>query len=204
MSHLMISEDLHSAISSRGLVDGHMLCVWPDGLITDRYGQEVAHASLSPHQAKALGLLTTDISGPHFVGLSSSAALSRSLANKLRVVAQISGSTLYTMTWKEWITPSGLRRFRLRVSARRTKESGPTGWPTPTCNVNPQPETPRGLQNLSGAVKLSGWQTPLANDSTGSTHCYSGRNQDGSPKICLKLPGSVLLPGWVSLYNNKI
>lgn len=43
---------------------------------------------------------------------------------------------------------------------------------------------------------LTGWQTPVANDSTGSTHCYSGKNQDGSPKICLKLPGTVILAAW--------
>jgi hypothetical protein len=198
MSHLTTSEDLPSATFSPGLVDGHMLCVWPDGRITDRFGQEVAHASLSPRLAKALGLVTTDICGLPLAGLSSSADLSASLASKLQEVVRIHGSTLYKMTWKEWATPSGLRRSRLRVSGRRTSESGPTGWPTPTCNTNPQPETKRGLQNLSGAVKLSGWQTPLANDATGSTHCYSGKNPDGTPKVCLKLPGAVLLTGWVT------
>nr|DAM17045.1 MAG TPA: Cytosine specific methyltransferase [Caudoviricetes sp.] len=72
----------------------------------------------------------------------------------------------------------------------------PTGWPTPVANTNPQPETKRGLQHVSGAARLTGWQTPVANDSTGSTHCYSGKNQDGSPKICMKLPGSVILAAW--------
>ncbi len=196
MSHLTICEDSRSATSSQELVSGHMLCVWPGGRITNRYGQEVAHASLSPRLAKALGLMTTGICGLRLVGLSSSADLSASLASRLQEVVRIHGSTLYKMTWKEWGTPSGLRRSRLRVSGRLTRESGPTGWPTPTCNTNPQPETRRGLQNLAGVVKLSGWQTPIANDATGSTHCYSGKNQDGTPKVCLKLPGTVLLTGW--------
>ncbi|EGU6737146.1 hypothetical protein JFP56_004590, partial [Salmonella enterica subsp. enterica] len=38
----------------------------------------------------------------------------------------------------------------------------------------------------------------MANDSTGSTHCYSGKNPDGTPKICMKLPGAVLLAGWIT------
>ncbi|HEI1835114.1 TPA: hypothetical protein SII06_002849 [Escherichia coli] len=38
----------------------------------------------------------------------------------------------------------------------------------------------------------------VANDSTGSTHCYSGKNSDGTAKVCLRLPGSVLLAGWVT------
>lgn len=196
MSHLTTCEDSRSATSSPELASGHMLCVWPGGRITNRYGQEIAHASLSPRLAKALGLMTTGICGLRLVGLSSSAGLSASLASRLQEVVRTHGSTLYKMTWKEWVTPSGLRRSRLRVSGRLTSASGPTGWPTPTCNTNPQPETRRGLQNLAGAVKLSGWQTPIANDATGSTHCYSGKNQDGTPKVCLKLPGTVLLTGW--------
>ena len=129
---------------------------------------------------------------------SASADLSMSLANRLQQVTQTHGSTLYRQTWKEWTTPSGLCRLRQRASVRRTSESGPTGWPTPVANTNPQPETKRGLQHVSGAARLTGWQTPVANDSTGSTHCYSGKNSDGTPKVCLKLPGSVLLAGWVT------
>ena len=129
---------------------------------------------------------------------SASADLSMSLANRLQQVTQTHGSTLYRQTWKEWNTPSGLCRLRKRASVRRTSESGPTGWPTPVANTNPQPETKRGLQHVSGAARLTGWQTPVANDSTGSTHCYSGKNSDGTPKVCLKLPGSVLLAGWVT------
>ncbi|EPY3711028.1 hypothetical protein ACXDCS_005066, partial [Escherichia coli] len=31
------------------------------------------------------------------------------------------------------------------------------------------------------------------NDATGSTHCYSGKDKSGTPRICLKLPGTVKL-----------
>jgi hypothetical protein len=52
-------------------------------------------------------------------------------------------------------TPSGLCRLRQRASVRRTSESGLTGWPTPIANTNPQPETKRGLQHVSGAARLT-------------------------------------------------
>lgn len=164
MSHLAICEDLPNVTFSQESGDGHMLCVWPDGRITNRFGQEVAHANLSPKVAKALHLTIQDTYGPTSLGLSSSENLSEWLANSLRAVEQTHGSTLYKMTWKKWATPSGLFRFRLRVSERLTKESGLTGWPTPTCNTNPQPETPRGLQTLAGAARLVGWPTPTTID----------------------------------------
>lgn len=170
-----------------------MLCVWPGDRITDRFGQEVVHASLSPRLAKALGLVTTDICGLPLAGLSSSADLSASLASKLQEVVRIHGSTLYKMTWKEWATPSGLRRSRLRVSGRRTSESGPTGWPTPTCNTNPQPETKRGLQNLAGAVKLSGWVTPTTRDWKDTSGMTAQR--DGKDRLD-QLPRQAFMTGW--------
>lgn len=198
MLHPEICEASHSVTSSQGSESGVMHCVRQDGVMIDQSGQEAAHASLSARQAKELGLMTSGTYGHLSSGSSKSADLSTSLANRLQLVTQMRGSTLYKQTWKEWVTPSGLRRLRQRASVRRTSEKERTGWPTPTCNVNPQPETRRGLQNLSGATRLTGWQTPVANDSTGSTHCYSGKNPDGSPKICLKLPGSVMLAGWIT------
>lgn len=198
MSHLTICEDSRSATSSPELASGHIPSASQDGLTINRSGLAPARASLSARQAKEMGLLTSGTFGPTSSTSSASADLSMSLANRLQAVTQTHGSTLYKLTWKEWDTPSGLCRLRQRASVRRTSESGPTGWPTPVANTNPQPETKRGLQHVSGAARLTGWQTPVANDSTGSTHCYSGKNQDGSPKVCLKLPGTALLAGWVT------
>jgi hypothetical protein len=121
-----------------------MLCAWPDGRITDRSGQEVARASLSARQAKAMGLLTTAFVAPFW--LISSADLSASLASKLQEVASMVRPCTKDLEGMGYA--SGLRRLRQRVSVA-AHESGPTGWPTPTCNTNPQPETKRGLQNLS-------------------------------------------------------
>lgn len=169
MSHLTTCEDSHSATSSPGLASGPIPSASPDGQTINQCGQAPARASLSARQAKEMGLLTSGTYGLLSSTSSASADLSMSLANRLQQVTQMLGSTLYKQTWKEWDTPSGLFRFRQRASVRRTSESGPTGWPT-----------------------------PVANDSTGSTHCYSWKNQNGSPKVFLKLPGTALLAGWVT------
>lgn len=204
MSHLTTCEDSRSATSSPELASGLIPSASPDGLMINQSGQAHARASLSARQAKAMGLLTSGTYGPTSSTSSASADLSMSLANRLQLVTQTHGSTLYRLTWKEWDTPSGLCRLRQRASVRRTSESEPTGWPTPVANTNPQPETKRGLQHVAGAARLTGWQTPVANDANGSTHCYSGKNQDGSPKVCLKLPGTVLLTGWPTPKVNYI
>lgn len=164
MSHLTTCEDLPSATFSPGSADGLMPSALPDGPTINQSGLAPARASLSPRQAKAMGLMTRATSGRILPGSSASESLSRSLASRLQLVTQTSGSTLYSQTWKEWTTPSGLSRLRQRASVRRTSGSELTGWPTPTCNVNPQPETPRGLQNIAGAVKLVGWTTPSYSD----------------------------------------
>ena len=132
MSNPTTCEDSHSAISSPELACGHTRYDKLGGLTIDQYGQALAPANLSARQAREWGLLTSGISGPPLNGLSSSAALQSSLENRLRVRLSDLGSTLYTLTWKPWVTPSGQSRFRLRASVRRTSETDCSGWPTPT------------------------------------------------------------------------
>ena len=103
----------------------------PDGQTTDLFGPVPVLANLSARQAKELGLLTSGTYGPRSTTSSASAGLQRSLASKLQALTASAGSTLYALTWKERATPSGLRICALRASARRTSDSGSTGWPTP-------------------------------------------------------------------------
>jgi hypothetical protein len=111
------------------------------------------------------------------------------------------GSTLYRLTWKTAATPAGRQLPQLVVSVRRIKESDCTGRPTPAANEygsNLEEELARrarckekhGNGNEAGIAKLSGWPTPIVNDTTGSTHCY-GKDKS----ICLKLPGAAKLAG---------
>ena len=110
--------------------------VWPcaglDGRTIDLFGLAHAPVNLSARQARELGLLTSGTYGPISFTSSSSAALQQSLESRLRARTQTLGSTLYKLTWKPWVTGSGLSRFRLRASVLRTSATGSTGWPTPT------------------------------------------------------------------------
>jgi hypothetical protein len=97
----------------------------PDGLTIARSGLEVARASLSARQAKAMGLLT-DL-WPHFFHLISECRPQHVFGEQVAAGNANHGSTLYKQTWKEWDTPSGLCRLRQRASVRRTSESGLLG-----------------------------------------------------------------------------
>lgn len=165
MSHLTTCEVLRSATSSPELASGLTPSALPDGLTINQSGQVPARASLSARQAKEMGLLTSGTFGQPSSISSASADLSMSLANRLQLVTQMHGSTLYKQTWKEWTTPSGLCRLRQRVSVLRISESGPTGWPTPvvgdmTGGPRP-PDKKRGpAPGLQSATALTGWPTP--------------------------------------------
>ncbi len=195
MSHLTTSRDLPNATFSPGLASGRIPCALPDGQTINQSGQDPVRASLSARQVKAMGLLTSGTYGPLSSTSSASADLSMSLANRLQQVTRMYGSTLYKQTWKEWDTPSGLRRFRLRASVRRTSESELTGWPTPVANTNPQPETKRGLRHVSGAARLSGWPTPQVSNITNATTVQMSGDGRETPN---KIGWAAALAGWVT------
>lgn len=167
MSDPMTYEDLFKSISLQGLVFGHMPCAVWAGKTAGRSGQVPAHASLSARQAKERGLLTSGTYGPPCIGWSGSVALSLSLASNLQALTQMTGSTLYRLTWKPWVMPSGRVRFRLRALVPRTSGTELIGWPTPTANAWKHPSNAgrQGGLNLQTAAQLSGWTTPSASDS---------------------------------------
>jgi hypothetical protein len=182
MSDLTTSADMRSATSLQALASGPSLFVEPDGQMTFLYGPAVARASLSARQAKELGLMMSGTSGQASIGSSASAALQSSLESKLRARTQTLGSTLYKLTWKPWITPSGPFRSRLRASVLRTSATGSTGWPTPCARDHFPAHSPEyiaakkaqghGMANLNDLVQLAGWQTPTAIDSRRGDYQY--------------------------------
>lgn len=193
MSRPKTYEDLFSAISLRELASGALLCVWPDGRITERYGREVARASLSPALAKALGLMTSGTYGPPSNGLSrtESRTLSLSLANRLRARTDSIGSILYRLTWKDRVTPSGRSIPALRASVLRISDKGSTGsltgWATPVVrdhrNSAGDGSNPRDIPRQAS---LCGWPTPCQQDGPNG-----GPNQGVD-----RLPGAVSMAGW--------
>lgn len=201
-----------SAISSPALVSGATPFALPDGMTTDLFGPVPVRANLSARQAKALGLMTSGTSGPHGITSSRSAPLQSSLESRLRAKTQTLGSTLYALTWKPWITPSGRSRFRLRASVLRTSETGSTGWPTPTAAL-----ATKGVRTFEGglleamrnhgpdlaaAACLTGWPTPQARDFKGANSAGNEMTHNARP-----LNEVVRLTGWptpgAALINAK-
>jgi len=196
MSDQTTCADILSATFSQELACGVTHCEKPGGQMTDKSGQVRALVSLLARRAKALGLLTSGTYGPHGSTSSASGVLQLFLVSKLQARTATLGSTLFKLTWKRQATPSGRSFYLLRASVRRTDGTGFTSWPTPTtrdwkdgseCKNVP-------INALLGRVAwLAGWTTPMANDATGSTHCYGPKNQNGTRTIYLKLPGQANL-----------
>lgn len=198
MSDQATSPVSRNAISSPGLVSGRTRFVAPAGQMTDLFGPVPALANLSARQAKDLRLLTSGTSGQLLGTSSASASLQSSLESKLRAKMSTLGSTLYTLTWKPWVTPSGVSRSRLRASVRRTSETETTGWLTPTANEDAAGNWGTKMQPMLGSqVKLCGWPTPSAHEFAGNPEASITRKQ--ALKIentCTILSQVVTFAGW--------
>lgn len=195
MSDPTNSPDTPSAISSLGSAAGPTPWTLPDGRVIDPCGLAAAPANLSARLAKDMGLLTSGISGPPGSTSSRSADLQSSLESRLRARLSTLGSTLYTLTWKAWVTPSGVSRFRLRASVRRTSETERSGWVTPT--VRDWKDTPGMVAQRDGKDRLDqlprqsylcGWPTPMA-----GTPAQNGNNAAGNTDSSRR---TMALAGW--------
>lgn len=214
MLPLMNSEASLRATSSQALASGPTPCDPQAGPTTVLFGQETARASLSARQVQEAGLMTSGTSGLTGTTSSASAALQSSLASRLQAGTASAGSTLYTLTWKQRATPSGLLICALRASARRISgsASGLLGWPTPTCgDVNksrtndPQGYSermfnrPNAETNLAiTAQHLAAWPTPTT-PSGGQTPpegtSATGITPDGK-KVQVTLKDVAAMSGW--------
>jgi hypothetical protein len=209
MFDLMNCESSPNATSSRASASGPTPCVLQDGPMTVLFGQEAARASLSARQVQEAGLMTSGTSGRTGTISSASAALQSSLASRLQARTASVGSTLYTLTWKQRATPSGLLICALRASARRISDSasGLLGWPTPTTPSGGQtpPEgtsatgiTPDGKKvqvTLKDVAAITGWPTPTTRDNKdvsdpATWNCAEQRDRYD------QLPRAVHLSGW--------
>lgn len=125
-------------------------------------------------------------------------ALSKKLGERLMEKTNQLGSTLYSLTWSERVTPAGRPFFRLAASARPTSDSGSGlwGWPTPQSRdhfpahseeyIAAKKAQGHGMQNLNDHVQLAAWNTPRATDGS-----KGGPGQTGGA-----LPADAALAGW--------
>ena len=196
----------------------------PDGRTIDECGPDLALASLSPRQAKEMGLLTSGTYGLRGSTLSSSADLARSLVSRYRAKTRSVGSTLFTLTWKVRYTPSERPIFAVRASGLRISDRDCTSWPSPVVNdsVGSDYAYNRGNHDsitlkLGGVAKLTNWRSPSASDGEGGVKDPMSEkyaNAD-APKFKLRdqaslasthgpnqgtdrLPGAADLAGWMT------
>jgi len=182
-----ISEDLRNAISSPALESGVMRLETLDGQMILPCGQAPAPAKVSVQAGKGEASQISVTYGLHGSGSLESAHLTQSLANRFRQKTDSLGSTLFRLTWKERVTPSGRSIPALRASARRTSETAFTSWPTPSVNNFEQADQEALLarrerckattgngngfgMTLGNAAQLATWTTPTAQD-----HSRGGR-----------------------------
>ena len=131
MSKQVILTDLFSAISSPVLAAGATPCALPDGPRTDLFGRAVAPANLSVPLARKKAPPMIGISGLPGSISSASADLTLSLVSRLKQRLTTDGLTLFSLTWREKVTPAGRLVYRLAASARRTSDNDFGSWATP-------------------------------------------------------------------------
>jgi hypothetical protein len=128
----MNCEDTGNAISSPASAFGLTPYAGPDGRMPSRSGRVPVHVNHSAMPAAgASGLQTFAICGRLGFDISPSAGLNDCLLNKLRPMMDSHGSTLFALTWKERITPSGRLIYALRASGRHTSGNAYSFWATP-------------------------------------------------------------------------
>ena len=218
MSRPTSLEAIRNAISSRELESGHMLSGARDGLMIVLYGRAAAPASLSARQAKAAGWMTSGTYGPHGSTSSASAALRSSLGSRLRARMGLRGSTLFRLTWKERVTPSGRTISALRASPWAGKKARPgNGYDGPfVIAAIPGPEEcyailPLGLVETlakGGTISGSGCTSPLKAKGRQQnlqevcmvagwpTSCQQDGPKGGPGQGTDRLPGAAPLANW--------
>ena len=186
MLQQMTFADLPNVTFLQGLADGQEPCKLQDGRKIGRSGLEAALASHSAQLEKVMENQTKGICGQLLPGSLQSASLQLSLASKLKERLSTGGSMIYRQTWKEKITPSGLRYWAHTASAHRISDNDYTGWPTPNCMDTLPPKTGEALErnkkkggccNLREHVMLTGWPTATARDGKGGY--LGGRIRNG-------------------------
>lgn len=139
-----------------------------DGQTTDQSSPDHAHANHFQPLANSEDLQTTGIFGRTCFGSSESFGLQRSLESKLLQRGRCHGGILWRVIWKQKTTPQLRWICQLQVSARSTKGTAYSGWPTPTVNDSKnngsKSQFARNSLALNCQAMLTSWPTPTASN----------------------------------------
>jgi len=182
MSNQNNSKGIHSITSSPESADGVSHCEAQDGPTLDLFSQEAPPASHLAQQDGAEDIPTSDTSHRNGSGWSKPSGLLSSLANRLQLQSKkTTGSMIYSMNWKQKITPRGRSYFQLVASGRRTSDSDSGlwhGWVTAssrdwkdTAGMATEGKDGRSrLDQLPRQANLAGWPTPHSRQSAGGEY----------------------------------
>jgi len=214
MSGPTISKDLRSVTFLQELAVGRKPCAVPESPQLDLFGQALAPVKTSVVPASRKVSRASATSGPPSTISSASAALNSSLASRLKTRCATVGSTVYTQTWKERVTPAGLRYWEHTARVPTTSDKEYTGWPTPNladyntsrCS-DPQEYSTKRLarpnacsQLADTAQALVGWPTPSATKNTKNPEDPKGMKENG---VQSSLADAAWLAGWLTPTANE-
>jgi len=175
MSNLTSSNPTPSATSSPVSADGLTHCDSRVLPIIEKFGLEVVLASLSPRQAAAAGLMTSDTCG-HTGDISlRSDVLQQSLESRLR--RQLTGSDLCEVTWKPWTTPWGQSLSKPRARVRTTLEIGSGLWPTIRANKWGPPDSHGNVAMWPTAAAARDYRSESATEEFNEKHWAHSRGK---------------------------
>jgi hypothetical protein len=205
-----------SAISSPESADGATLCGSLDGPTIPLCGPALAPASRSVWRGKGKAQTIRATFGQRGFHSSESANLQRSLVSRLRVRMAGSGSTLFSLTWKELTTPSGRVISQLRALGHRTSVSDSGLSPTPSATDDRLERRARVAQDVyrtdTGTIRrrnsngtssnlglagLAIYPTPTVDDADNSTLPPSQAIRDN-------IPGHLLRAGFTGELNPAL
>ena len=172
-----ISKATRSTTSSRESASGVTPCVRLDGQMILPCGLAAAPARVSVQAGKGKALTIDVTYGLHGSGSLESFALTSFLASRYRAKTASLGSTLFRLTWKTRVTPSGRLIPALRASGRRTSGSDCTSWVTPQrkdyrCGQAKRYLAGNHAVSVNDQVMLASWPTPVANDDNKSVEAH--------------------------------
>ena len=164
--------DLFNVTSSLDSAAGATPCALPDGPRIDLFGRAVAPASLLAQPVQEGALQTNVTSGLPGSISSASADLTLSLVSRLKQRLTMDGSTLFSLTWREKVTPAGRLVSRLAASGRRTSDKDCGSWPTPQARDEKNGWDEKALnphnkpysKDLNDFALLASWPTPQHSD----------------------------------------
>jgi hypothetical protein len=191
MSEQSISPGTPSVTFSPDSGDGLTPSGSPGGPTTSRSGPGPVRASRSPRPELAGGSTTPVTSGPNGSASSVSAALQSSLESKLQAAMVSGGSTLFRLTWKPRVTPSGRQICALRGRGLRTSDSDYSSWRSPRAM-----DYRGGVTGTRGSTRnpsdfylpdqvntvLAPWATPTAREPGGTPEASQERKRRANEK----------------------